>query len=178
MSTRVLTAELWLPKPLASVFPFFANAGNLQQITPPWVNFRVLTALPIEMREGARIDYRIKVRGVPLGWRTRITGWDPPRGFVDVQERGPYVMWEHEHTFEEVGGGTMCRDRVRYRSPLGWILHPLVVDRDVRRIFEYRQARLAEVFGVKAERVAVRIEREGAGVSAGSRGVGMASGAG
>jgi ligand-binding SRPBCC domain-containing protein len=178
MSTRVLTAELWLPKALSSVFPFFADAGNLQRITPEWVNFRVLTPLPIEMREGALIDYRIKVRGVPLGWRTRITGWDPPRRFEDVQVRGPYVKWEHEHTFEEVDGGTMCRDRVRYRSPLGWILHPLVVDRDVRRIFEYRQARLAEVFGVKAERVAVRIESEGAAVIAGKSGVGMASGAG
>lgn len=158
MSTRVLTAELWLPKPLASVFPFFADAGNLERITPAWVNFKILTPGPIEMRSGALIDYRIRIRGVPVGWQTRITAWDPPRRFEDVQVRGPYVLWEHEHTFEEVDGGTLCRDRVRYRAPLGFILHSLLVDRDVRRIFEYRQSRLAEVFGAKAERARVRIE--------------------
>lgn len=160
MSTRLLTAELWLPKPLASVFPFFADAGNLERITPPWVSFKILTPRPIEMRVGALIDYRIKVRGLPVGWRTRISAWEPPHRFEDEQVRGPYSVWEHEHTFEEVEGGTLCRDRVRYRSPLGFILHPLLIDRDVRRIFEYRQGRIAEEFGVKGERVSVRIESD------------------
>jgi len=158
MGIRLLTAELWLPRTLASVFPFFADAGNLEAITPPWVNFRILTPRPIEMRAGALIDYRIRVRGVPVRWRTRISAWDPPHRFVDEQLRGPYALWEHEHTFVEVDGGTVCRDRVRYRSPLGFILHPLVIDRDVRRIFEHRQVQVATAFGADAKRARVRIE--------------------
>lgn len=160
MGTRVLTAELWLPKPLVDVFPFFADAGNLQKLTPPWVNFRIRTPMPIEMREGAIIDYTIRIRGVPIGWRTRITAWEPPRRFTDLQERGPYMLWDHEHTFHEVDGGTLCRDRVRYRAPLGFLSHPLLVDKDVKRIFTYRQARLGELFGVTPTGVKVEIAPE------------------
>ena len=139
--------ELWLPRPPREVFPFFADARNLEFITPPWLKFEVLTPGRIVMRSGARIDYRLKVHGFPLRWRTEITEWEPPVRFVDTQLRGPYRLWHHTHTFEAKDGGTLCRDRVRYRVPGGELVHRLIVRRDVERIFRYRQEKLAEQFG-------------------------------
>ena len=106
--------ELWLPRPRTEVFHFFAEARNLENITPPWLKFEVLTPAPIEMRPGTLIDYRIRVHGLPISWRTEITEWQPPHHFVDVQLRGPYTLWHHTHTFEERDGGTLCLDHVRY----------------------------------------------------------------
>jgi len=96
------------------VFPFFAEARNLETLTPPWLKFEVLTPAPIVMRPGTLIDYRIRVHGLPIRWRTEITAWDPPHRFVDVQLHGPYTLWHHTHTFEERDGGTLCLDHVRY----------------------------------------------------------------
>ena len=139
--------ELWLPQPPEEIFPFFAEARNLQRITPPWLKFEVLTAAPILMRTGTLIDYRLKVHGVPLRWRTEIAEWVPPHRFVDTQVRGPYRLWYHTHTFEARDGGTLCGDRVRYRAPGGGLIHWLFVRRDVERIFAYRQERLVAIFG-------------------------------
>ena len=105
--------ELWLPRPREEVFSFFADAHNLQTITPPWVRFEVLTPKPVQMKPGALIDYRIRVHGLPIRWRTEITEWNPPHRFVDVQIRGPYTLWHHTHSFEERDHGTLCRDHVR-----------------------------------------------------------------
>src|SRR5512139_2675181 len=105
-----LQTELWLPRPRHEIFPFFAEARNLETLTPPWLNFEVLTPMPIVMRVGTLIDYRIRVRGVPLRWRTEIAEWEPPHRFVDVQLHGPYTLWHHTHTFEERDGGTLCAD--------------------------------------------------------------------
>ena len=137
--------ELWLPRPRDEVFAFFADAHNLQAITPPWVKFEVLTPKPIEMKTGALIDYRIRVHGLPIRWRTEITEWNPPDHFVDVQLRGPYTLWHHTHTFEERDGGTLCIDDVRYRPRGGALMNWLFVRRDVERIFDYRQQRLHEI---------------------------------
>ncbi len=140
----------WLPRPVGEVFPFFSDAYNLERLTPGILRFEVLTPRPIVMRSGALIDYKLRVRGVPIRWRTEILEWDPPRGFVDTQLRGPYALWHHTHRFESRDGGTLCTDVVRYR-PRGWLLAGLVnrllVERDVRAIFAYRAARLGEVFG-------------------------------
>lgn len=138
-------AELWLPRPRDEVFSFFADAHNLQTITPPWVRFEVLTPKPVQMKPGALIDYRIRVHGLPIRWRTEITEWEPPHRFVDVQIRGPYTLWHHTHTFEERDHGTLCRDHVRYRPRGGWLMNWLFVRRDVARIFAYRQRRLREL---------------------------------
>ena len=108
-------SELWLPRRLDEVFPFFAEARNLESITPPWLNFKVLTPAPVVMRAGTLIDYRIRFHGIPIRWRTEIVKWDAPHSFVDMQLRGPYTLWHHTHTFEERGGGTLCIDDVRYR---------------------------------------------------------------
>ena len=119
MKEFTLQTELWLPRPQEHVFPFFAEARNLETITPPWLRFEVLTPGPIVMQRGTLIDYRIRVHGLPLRWRTEIAQWDPPCQFVDVQLRGPYTLWCHTHTFAERDGGTLCADRVRYRPRCG-----------------------------------------------------------
>jgi ligand-binding SRPBCC domain-containing protein len=150
---HVFTTEMTLERPVDTVFPFFSDAHNLEAITPPWLNFRVLTPAPIDMRAGTLIDYRIRIRGVWVTWRTRIAVWEPPYRFVDEQLKGPYVRWYHEHTFEAVTlpdgrPGTLCRDRVEHLSP-GGPLEPLVnavfVKRDVARIFAYRSQKLREL---------------------------------
>ena len=149
MNASTLAAELWLPHPRSKVFPFFANAHNLQNITPPWLGFEVLTPEPIEMRAGLRIDYRIRLHGLPLRWQSEITAWEPPFRFVDEQRRGPYQLWHHEHLFEERDGGTLCIDKVHYRAPGGplrpWI-ERFFVRPDVERIFRYRTEKLRELF--------------------------------
>ncbi|MEZ5316387.1 MAG: SRPBCC family protein [Vicinamibacterales bacterium] len=138
-----LTARLELPLPLDRVFRFFGAAENLQRITPPELGFRILTPLPIEMRPGALIDYRIRLFGLPLRWRTEITEWDPPHRFVDIQLRGPYREWTHTHTFEPTpdGRGTIIHDHVQYQlplTPLGDLAWP-IVRLQLRRIFAYRE---------------------------------------
>ena len=142
---RTLETALWLPRPPGEVFPFFADASNLEAITPPLLRFEILTPGPIAMRPGCLIDYRLRLRGCPLRWRTEITAWEPPHGFVDEQRRGPYRAWVHEHRFEDRDGGTRVTDGVRYRVPGGALVDRLLVRRDLRRIFEYRARRIAEL---------------------------------
>jgi ligand-binding SRPBCC domain-containing protein len=136
-----------LPSPIEDVFPFFADAANLRQITPPWLHFEVLSPQPIEIRLGARIDYRLRVRLARLRWQSHITAWDPPHHFVDEQAHGPYRWWRHEHRFEPHSGGTLIRDDVHYGVPGGWLVHELLVRRDLKKIFAYRHQVLAERFG-------------------------------
>lgn len=146
MTTHTLRFDQFLPAGRAVVFPFFADAANLERITPPWVRFRILTPGPIVMRLGTLIDYRIRVHGLPLPWRTEIAEWEPPFRFVDVQLRGPYRLWQHTHTFVEVGGGTLCRDEIAYAVLGGSVINRLFVQRDVERIFAHRREALAGLF--------------------------------
>lgn len=146
MKEFTLETELWLPYPLEEVFRFFAEARNLEALTPPWVGFEVLTPAPIMMARGTLIDYRIRVHGIPLRWRTEIAEWQPPHRFVDQQLSGPYTLWHHTHSFEERDGGTLCRDRVRYRPRGGALVNWLFVRRDVERIFRFREERMKELF--------------------------------
>jgi ligand-binding SRPBCC domain-containing protein len=144
---HVLERRQRLPIAVERAFAFYADARNLEAITPPWLGFRV-DAAPPELRAGALIDYRLRLHGVPLRWRTRIAVWEPPHRFVDVQLRGPYELWEHTHTFAAAGPGAVeIGDRVRYRIPLGALgelAHRLFVRRDLQRIFDYRRAAVAE----------------------------------
>jgi ligand-binding SRPBCC domain-containing protein len=149
VKVHVLEREQWLRATQGRVVDFFADAHNLDAITPPWVNFQVLTPHPIEMRAGLLLNYRLRLAGVPLRWRTRIESWDPPHGFVDVAERSPYALWEHQHRFEPKGDGVLVADRVRYAlplAPLGELAHP-IVRAALAAIFDYRFARVREVFG-------------------------------
>jgi ligand-binding SRPBCC domain-containing protein len=146
VNERLLRAELLLPRPISEIFLFFAQARNLETLTPPWLKFEVLTPEPITMRAGLTIDYRIRIHGLPVRWRTEIAAWEPPHRFIDVQLRGPYRLWHHTHTFEERGGATLCRDEVRYWPMGGALIDRLFVSRDVRAIFEFRRRKLLETF--------------------------------
>jgi ligand-binding SRPBCC domain-containing protein len=146
---HVLEREQPVPRPLDEVFPFFARARNLERITPPWLRFEVLTPEPVELRPGAQIEYRLRLHGVPIRWLTRIERFEPGRGFVDRQVRGPYRLWVHRHEFEPRGGSTLVRDRVRYVLPFGIVgaaAHLAIVRRELARIFDFRAAAVARIF--------------------------------
>ena len=146
MRVHEFSTELWLPLPPEKLFPFFADAANLDALTPPWLNFDIVTPPPIAMREGALINYRLRVHGVPLRWRTRINVWEPPHRFVDEQIRGPYRQWIHEHTFEPRDGGTLARDVVHYAVPLDFLVHRWLVQPDIKKIFAFRMQELRKQF--------------------------------
>lgn len=147
MKTFLFTTEIWLPRPRAEVFSFFANAANLETLTPDWLQFEIKTPQPIQIRAGTLIDYRLRIHGIPLRWRTEISEWMPPHRFVDQQLVGPYQLWHHTHSFIERDGGTLCRDEVVYRPRGGALVNWLFVRRDVEKIFQYRAKKLQELFG-------------------------------
>ena len=148
MAEYILTRSLTLDLPIGRVFDFFSDAGNLERITPPELNFHIITPQPIDIKQGALIDYELKMRGIPVKWRTEISVWEPPFRFVDQQLRGPYKQWIHTHTFTELGPSrTLIEDQVRYRlplEPLGDVAH-FLVKRELDYIFDYRQKAVAEM---------------------------------
>jgi len=146
--TYLLRREQLVPASLEETFRFFADAANLQDITPPWLHFRILSA-PEHIETGSEIRYRLRWHGIPLNWRTRITRWDMPLTFEDFQESGPYRLWHHTHTFQASPEGTLMTDIVRYAlplGPLGRLAHWIAVRKSVEEIFEYRYRRIAEIF--------------------------------
>ncbi len=150
MTDHVLRCTLRLAVPRARAFAFFADAENLARITPPELTFKIRTPRPIELREGALIDYTILLHGIPMNWRTRITRWIPNEEFIDEQLRGPYAKWVHRHQFRDDGhGGTIIDDEVRYRLPLGVLGNLLspIVRMQLRRIFGYRSESVRRLLG-------------------------------
>jgi ligand-binding SRPBCC domain-containing protein len=131
---------------LDDVFEFFSSAQNLEQITPPWLNFSIVSELPSELKQGSLIDYRLRLHGIPIRWQSEIAAWDPPHRFVDRQVRGPYLLWHHEHIFTPYAQGTCCEDVVHYAVPGGRLAHWLLVRRDLLKIFRYRAEQLQARF--------------------------------
>ena len=147
---HVIRREQRLPRPPAEVFPFFADAGNLEAITPDWLRFAIVPPRPVEIAVGTLIEYRLRLHGIPVSWLTRIEEWVPGERFVDMQLRGPYTLWHHTHEFEPDGeGGTLMRDTVRYAlpfGPLGEVAHRLFVGRDLAAIFDFRTEQVGTAF--------------------------------
>jgi ligand-binding SRPBCC domain-containing protein len=147
MADHVLETRVWLARARPEVFAFFADPRNLARLTPPSMRLRLLTPRPA-LAAGAVLDFRARWLGLPVRWRAYIREYDPPYRFVDVQVRGPWARWEHRHRFLEEGGGTWVEDRVTYRLPLGPLgeaLHRALVHRQLRALWAFRQARLAEL---------------------------------
>lgn len=155
-----LCATLLVPRNRDDVFAFFSDPANLEAITPPWLKFEIVTEPPINMGEGVCIDYKLRVHGIPLRWRSRITGWRPPAAFIDEQVRGPYRAWRHQHLFEEHPDGTLVRDIVDYRVTGGRLVEKLFVRRDLQRIFRYRQQRIAELLSGSAHNARHRMRED------------------
>ena len=146
---HTLRREQWIARPIGQVFAFFADAYNLEQITPPWLGFRILSASSNAISEGTEIRYSLRLHGLPIHWLTEIRRWNPPHSFVDVQRSGPYSLWHHTHLFKAHGDRTRMIDVVRYALPfglLGRIVHTLSVRNQVRTIFDYRRQRIEELF--------------------------------
>jgi ligand-binding SRPBCC domain-containing protein len=152
MAEHILERKQIIRRPRAEVFEFFADAGNLERITPPELNFQIITPQPIDIKKGALIDYQLKLRGIPITWKTEITQWNPPFDFVDTALKSPYKQWIHLHTFEDGDAGeTIMRDQVRYRlplEPLGDIAH-FYVKKELAYIFDNRYQVIEEIFGTK-----------------------------
>ncbi len=152
MTQRTLERVQFIPRPRSEVFAFFSDASNLERITPPFLRFRIVTPTPIDIREGALLDYRLSLFGVPFSWRTRIDVFEPDVRFVDSQLRGPYSLWRHLHEFTEVDGGTRMLDRVEYDvplGPLGDVARALFVTRTVERIFDFRADAIEGFLGAR-----------------------------
>jgi ligand-binding SRPBCC domain-containing protein len=147
MKIREWKTELWLPVPPDKLFEFFGDAANLDAITPDWLHFQILTPMPMRITAGSLIDYRLRLRGFPVRWRTHINVWEPPHRFIDEQIRGPYRMWVHEHTFVPERNGTMVQDYVRYAVPFDWLVHAWLVRPDIEKIFAFRAETLRKKFG-------------------------------
>ena len=148
MKSRLYMATQTIPLPRGEVFAFFSCPRNLEAITPPWLKFRMVHQTTVEVGKNTELTYRLRVHGIPLTWVSRITEWEPGRKFVDEQIRGPYALWHHTHTFEDVENGTRIGDRVAYRLPLApfshWLAGPFV-EADVNKIFEFRRRRIEEL---------------------------------
>lgn len=136
-----LKTSVMIPLPIEAVFSFFGDARNLERITPPELRFHIITPQPIEMRQGTHIDYRLRLFGLPISWKTRISLWEPPFRFIDEQLSGPYRTWIHQHLFIQAGEQTLMQDVVHYRlpfQPLGELAHPMV-RLELHRIFRFRR---------------------------------------
>jgi ligand-binding SRPBCC domain-containing protein len=147
-----LTDEFVVAADADRTWAFFSRAENLPEITPPWMNFSIASPTPIDLHVDSTIDYTIRWMGLPIRWRTRIIDWSPPGQFIDLQIRGPYTLWHHQHTFTPAadGSGTQCRDRVIYKLPgagVGRVVNALMVKRQLLGIFEYRQREIARLLG-------------------------------
>ena len=145
-----LTDHFVVSADLAATWAFFSSAENLPAITPPWLAFNILTPKPITIANDLLLDYTVRWMGLPVRWKTRIIDWTPPRQFIDLQIKGPYVLWHHQHTFNEADGGTECRDRVVYKLPaagVGRVVHAWLVRRQLLDIFRFRREVITQRLG-------------------------------
>jgi ligand-binding SRPBCC domain-containing protein len=157
MPAHIFRSEQYIPQPVNKVFEFFSQAENLQKLTPEWLHFRILSVDPQPIGKGTLIQYSLRWRIFPIRWTTEIAFWQPPYRFIDVQLKGPYKLWRHEHRFVAEAGGTRIIDEVQYSLPLGLLgrlAHKLKVKQDVENIFAYRTQAVGNIFGVEDKALA------------------------
>jgi ligand-binding SRPBCC domain-containing protein len=148
--TYTLSFEQQVARPRPEVFDFFSRAENLEVLTPPWLNFKILDVKPQPVRRGTLINYSLRVHGISLRWTSEIVEWEPPDHFVDLQLRGPYKLWRHEHRFEERDGGTLISDTINLALPLGLLgqlAYKIKVKSDIEEIFTFRKEKIRALFG-------------------------------
>lgn len=153
ISSNQLIAEQWVPKKISEVFPFFADPKNLEALTPPWLNFRITSQTTPTTELGTLIEYQLRMRGIPMKWKSEITEWIPNERFADNQLIGPYRKWYHVHRFVEKDGGTLLLDTVDFILPMGIfgkIALPLV-KRDLTKIFNHRLKVIENLFSKSIE---------------------------
>jgi ligand-binding SRPBCC domain-containing protein len=144
-----LRRSQFVPAPLGEVFRFFEDPRNLEQITPPFLRFRVVSTSDEEVRLDTRIEYRLRWQIFPMRWNSRISEYEKNVMFADEMLRGPYRRWYHRHYFEEVEGGVEILDVVEYQlplGPLGRVAHAVVVRRQLEEIFDYRHQMIQKLF--------------------------------
>lgn len=148
--TYTLAFAQQVARPLPEVFDFFSRAENLEVLTPPWLNFKILDVTPQPIQQGTLINYSLRVHGILLRWASEITKWEPPHCFVDLQLRGPYKIWRHEHRFQARDGGTLISDTISLALPLGFLgqlAYKIKVQSDVQQIFAFRENKIHTLFG-------------------------------
>ena len=150
MKEFILETQQSISKPKEEVFEFFSNAENLEFLTPDFLNFNILTKLPIKMNAGTEIEYKLKLYGIPIKWKSLITSWHPFESFVDEQIKGPYAKWVHTHIFESIGTTCLIKDRVNYKVLGDSLTNKLFVSSNLKTIFQYRTKRLMEHFGERS----------------------------
>jgi len=163
MKTYIIEREQVIERPRGETFAFFSDARNLERITPSFLRFRILTPPPIRMRAGLILEYALSLFGARFHWKTLIEKWTPEESFADVQLKGPYSLWRHTHTFEEMDAGrTLVRDRVEYCLPLGIlgrIAHGVFVKKSLKKIFDYRAEMTARLLAPSAGQDSSREEK-------------------
>ena len=152
MAVQTIKFQQQVPASGEVVWAFFSDPRNLATITPEYMNFRVLNEEPLsEIYPGMIIRYKVSpIMKLPMFWMTEITAVRRYRLFVDVQRRGPYKLWHHQHLFEENDQGVLMTDLVNYElplGPLGSLAHSLFVRRQLQEIFNFRRAKVKEIFG-------------------------------
>jgi ligand-binding SRPBCC domain-containing protein len=143
--------ELLVEKPIEEVFDFFGDPFNLEAITPPWLQFKIMGGTEEPLGPSSKLEYRLRVRGFPLCWTSLISSWAPPYQFIDEQVRGPYRSWVHRHSFESRGEHTLVRDVVRYSVYGGSPVNRFLVRPDLERIFDYRSESLGRLLNSRQQ---------------------------
>lgn len=142
---KFLYKDQFVPLKPEEIFQFFSRAENLEILTPSWLNFKIISKSSDEIKKGTVIDYKLKIRGLPIGWKTLISDWKKNEYFIDEQTKGPYSKWHHVHTFEPVPGGCLLRDQVSYRIPVAILSNVILgrlISNDVNKIFNFRQEKI------------------------------------
>jgi ligand-binding SRPBCC domain-containing protein len=164
MKTYILERAQVIERPRGETFAFFSDAFNLERITPPLLQFRILNEPPVTMAEGTLLEYRLALFGIRFYWKTLIEKWSPEDSFVDLQLEGPYALWRHTHSFEQLSPtSTLVRDYVEYRIPFGIfgrIAHGLFVKRTLKKIFDHRRRIIDRLLAPESESIKAAAESQ------------------